>query len=64
MHSATLTSVLRVERLLEAAEEILSQELLRVPPFRRIHNMVSEVLQQVTTERIRIEYDTPERGST
>ncbi len=64
MHSASLTSVLRVERLLEAADEILSEELARIQPFWNIHKKVAEVLQQVTTERIRIQHDPTKPAST
>ena len=63
MHSP-LSSVLKIERLLAAAEEVLSQELLLVPGFRDIHNMVSEALQCVTTERLRLEYRRSEPGGT
>ena len=62
MHSASLTSLLKLESLLEDADEVLSPELLQVPAFRRIQEMISEVLQRVTTERLRVECAQPQSG--
>lgn len=64
MRSTPLSSLLEIESLLEAAEQVLSAELLLVPAFRGIQNMVSEVLQHVTTERLRLEYGPQKRDST
>ena len=62
MHSAALSSLLTLESLLEAADKVFSPELLHVPRFQRIHDMLNDVLQQVTTERLRLEFFRPESG--
>jgi hypothetical protein len=56
MNSASLSSLLKIECHLAAAEEILLQEVLRMPVLQRIHNLVSEALQCITTERLRVKY--------
>jgi len=64
MNPASLTALLKIECHLAAAEQVLSQELHRTPVLWRIQKLVSEILQCVTTERLRLEYSLPEsRGS-
>ena len=60
MHSTALPSLLRLEALLESADQILSPEMLQVPSFQSIQDMISAVLQRVTTERLRLEFFRPE----
>lgn len=60
MHSASLPSLLKLESLLEAADQVLPPELLQIPSFQCIQDMISDVLQRVTTERLRLELFNPE----
>jgi Tfp pilus assembly protein PilO len=59
MHSASLSSLLRLESLLEAADQVLSPDLLQLPNLQRLQAMLSDLLQRVTTERLRLEYIDP-----
>lgn len=56
MSSTSLSSLLKIESHLAAAEAVLIQDLVQFPMLQRIHDLVSEALQCVTTERIRLRY--------
>ena len=56
MSTASLSSLLKIESYLAAAEEVLLQDVVRFPAMQRIHDLVSEALQCVTTERLRLKY--------
>ena len=60
MHSASLPTLLKLESILELADQVLSPEMLQVPSFQSIQEMISDVLQRVTTERLRLELFAPE----
>lgn len=51
-----LTSLLKIECHLAAAEQVLMQDVARFPVLHRIQDLVSEALQCVTTERLRLKY--------
>ena len=56
MSSVSLPSLVKIESYLEAAEELLVTELPRMPVLRHIRDLISEALQRVTTERLRLEH--------
>ena len=62
MSTASLSSLLKIECHLAAAEAVLMQDVARFPALQRIQDLVSEALQCVTTERLRLKYGLKPEG--
>jgi hypothetical protein len=56
MNSGAQSPLLKIEVLLTTADEIVSKEILRFPALQRVQHMLSEALQCITTERLRLKY--------
>lgn len=60
MYIASLPYLLELESILERADQVLTPDMLQLPRLQRIQQMVSDALQRVTTERLRLEFFLPE----